>query len=47
MGDSSYAITDRVYADLRRKDYGKLRAAFSAHMQAGRSESVSPRAAAG
>ena len=38
MDHASYAITDRVYAHLRRKDYSKQRAAFSAHLVAGQAE---------
>lgn len=44
MGHASYTSTDRVYARLRRKDYCKQRAAFSANMQAGRVEPVPLRA---
>jgi len=32
MGHASYAVTDRVYAHLRRKDYSAQRARFSAHV---------------
>lgn len=34
MGRASYAITDDVYAHLRRKDYSAHRARFSAHVAA-------------
>ncbi|MCR2792372.1 hypothetical protein NQ156_04775 [Microbacterium sp. zg.Y625] len=32
MGHASYAITDKVYAHLRPRDYSRHRAAFSAHI---------------
>ncbi|WP_198159052.1 tyrosine-type recombinase/integrase [Microbacterium aurum] len=35
MGHASYAITDKVYAHLRPRDYSRHRAAFSAHIAAG------------
>ena len=41
MGHASYAVTDRVYAHLRRKDYSTLRARISG------STAVSYRGAAG
>ncbi|WP_169564355.1 tyrosine-type recombinase/integrase [Microbacterium indicum] len=34
MGHASYAITDKVYAHLRPRDYSRHRAAFSAHVAA-------------
>ena len=34
MGHGSEAITNRVYAHLRKKDYSAHRAAFSAHIAA-------------
>ncbi|WP_158597321.1 tyrosine-type recombinase/integrase [Microbacterium telephonicum] len=34
MGPASYAITDKVYAHLRPRDYSRHRAAFSAHIAA-------------
>lgn len=34
MGHASYAITDKVYAHLRPRDYSRHRAAFSAHIAA-------------
>lgn len=34
MGHASYAITDKVYAHLRARDYSRHRAAFSAHIAA-------------
>lgn len=41
MGHASYAVTDRVYAHLRRKDYSKQRAAFSAHMMSEQASLIS------
>ncbi|MFF2633831.1 site-specific integrase [Microbacterium sp. NPDC058021] len=35
MGHASYAITDKVYAHLRPRDYSRHRTAFSAHIAAG------------
>jgi len=35
MGHASYAITDRIYAHVRPKDFSRHRAAFSAHIAAG------------
>lgn len=40
MGHTSYAITDKTYAHIRRKDYSRHRAAFSAHIATG---SAAPR----
>lgn len=37
MGHASYAITDKVYAHARPRDFSALRAAFSAHISAGTS----------
>lgn len=34
MGHESEAITNRVYAHLRKRDYSAHRAAFSAHIAA-------------
>ncbi|CAN5358521.1 hypothetical protein BH11ACT3_BH11ACT3_19350 [soil metagenome] len=38
MGHASYAVTDRIYAHLRRKDYSSHRAKFSAHIARAASE---------
>lgn len=35
MGHASYAITDKVYAHVRPRDFSAYRAAFSAHISAG------------
>ncbi len=32
MGHESEAVTNKVYAHLRKRDYGAHRAAFSAHI---------------
>lgn len=37
MGHASYAITDKIYAHVRPKDFSRHRAAFSAHIPAGQS----------
>ncbi|GAB3845105.1 hypothetical protein GCM10028800_09260 [Nesterenkonia populi] len=34
MGHASYAITDKVYAHVRPRDFSAHRAAFSAHISA-------------
>jgi len=34
LGHTNYGITDKVYAHIRRKDYSRHRAAFSAHVSA-------------
>lgn len=34
MGHASYAITDKIYAHVRPKDFSRHRAAFSAHIAA-------------
>lgn len=36
MGHASYPITDKVYAHVRPRDFSAHRAAFSAHISAGR-----------
>lgn len=41
MGHASYAITDKVYAHVRPKDFSRRRATFSAHIAA-RSTSPAP-----
>lgn len=41
MGHESEAVTNRVYAHLRKRDYSEHRAAFSAHIAA-QSVAVAP-----
>jgi hypothetical protein len=47
MGHESEAVTNEVYAHLRKRDYSAQRATFSAHIAGSATPSASPRQISG